>query len=665
MDVMDDSLTWGRAICGELATAERREWLCTNGMGGFASGTVAGAPTRRYHGLLVAALRPPLGRTVLGAQVHETVSYDGRSFGLATSRWADGTVDSDGYRLIESFRLDGTSPAWTYACDDALVDKRIWMEPGASTTYVRYGVRRARGPVTLRLQVLVNHRDYHAVTRAGDWRMDVTAVPAGVRVTPFAGAPPILALAADATARPEHDWYRDFHLLREAERGLDHLDDALHAVSFETTLAPGGQLTLVVSAEPAPSLDGEAAWQRRRVHDSRVVHRWESAQPAAATAPGWIRQLVLAADQFVVQRASVHDPGGLTVMAGYHWFGDWGRDTMIALPGLVVTTGHPAAARTILATFARFVDRGMLPNRFPDAGDAPEYNSVDAALWYIEAIRAYLAATDDDGLLEELFGALEGIVAWYREGTRYGIRTDRDGLLAAGEPGMQLTWMDAKVGDQVVTPRTGKAVEINALWYNALRAMAGFAARLRRPAGDYSALADRVTAGFERFWYARGGYCHDVVDTPTGDDPTLRPNQILAVSLPESPLSPERQRAVVAAVASRLLTEYGLRSLTPDHPEYQGHYGGDPAARDGAYHQGTVWSWLLGPFALAHFRVHRDRDAARSFLSPIAGHLGDYGVGSIAEIVEGDPPFRPAGCIAQAWSVAEVLRAWHELDAER
>jgi len=653
---------WGREISGDLPAAERREWLCTNGIGGFASGTVAGSLTRRYHGLLVAALEPPLGRTLLVATVDDTVAYDGAGASLATNRWAGGAIDPHGYRAIERFVLDGSTPVWTYAVADALVEKRIWMEPGANTTYIRYRVLRARGPLALQLRILVDYRDYHATTRGGEWRMDIAPVTRGLRVIAFAGARPLLLLADRGEARIAHTWYQRFELPRERERGLDAWEDHLHAGTFEASLEPGAALTLVLSAETAPSLDGERAWCRRAGHEADVLTAWRRARPAAEQAPAWIGQLVLAADQFVARRPLADDPEGMTVIAGYHWFGDWGRDTMIALPGLTLTTGRPEVARRILKTFARFVDRGMLPNRFPDAGEAPEYNTVDATLWYFEAFRAYHAATRDDGLLKELYPVLEEIVRFHRAGTRYGIKEDAgDGLLTSGEPGVQLTWMDAKVGDWVVTPRTGKAVEINALWYSALRTMAGFARHLGRPVGPWEILADRVRTGFERFWSESAGHCYDVLDSPGGHDETLRPNQIFAVSLHESPLSPERQKRVVDACARYLLTSFGLRSLAPGHPDYRGHYGGDQRERDGAYHQGTVWAWLLGPFALAHFKAYGDAATARSFLAPLADHLGDHGVGSIAEIFDGDPPFAPGGCIAQAWSVAETLRAWHEL----
>ncbi|MBI2879069.1 MAG: glycogen debranching enzyme family protein [Candidatus Rokubacteria bacterium] len=655
-------IDFGRETCGRLATAEAREWLSTNGIGGFASGTVAGTLTRRYHGLLVAALRPPLGRTLLVAKVDDSVHYDGRAYPLFANRWADGTVDPRGERHLERFRLEGTTPVWTYACADALLEKRIWMEHGRNTTYILYRLLRAGGALTLTLKVLVNYRDYHGSTRGDGWVMAVERIDGGLRVVPFDGARPFVLLAPGAGVEAAHEWYHGFRLSLEEERGLDSREDHLHAGTFTARLEPGASLALVLSAEPGPSTDVEAAWARRRSHEEQILARWRGALPSGVEAPPWVRQLVLAADQFIVRRPLSDDPDGMSVIAGYHWFGAWGRDTMISLPGLAIATGRHEAAARILQTFARFVDRGMLPNRFPDAGETPEYNTVDATLWYFDALREYHRATGDDGLLKQLFPVLEEIVRWHREGTRYGIGEDpADGLLRSGEPGVQLTWMDAKVGDWVVTPRTGKAVEVNALWYNALRSMAAFARRLGRPADRWDRLAARAGEGFQRFWNEAAGYCYDVLDGPGGNDETLRPNQLFAVSLPESPLDPERRRKVVEACARHLLTSFGLRSLAPGHPDYKGRYAGGVWERDGAYHQGTVWAWLLGPFARAHFRVHGDREAALAFLEPMAHHLGDHGLGSIAEIFDGDPPFAPRGCVAQAWSVAETLRAWREI----
>jgi predicted glycogen debranching enzyme len=379
--------------------------------------------------------------------------------------------------------------------------------------------------------------------------------------------------------------------------------------------------------------------------------------------------LVLAADQFIVSRSLPDNPDGKTIIAGYHWFTDWGRDTMISLPGLTLSTGRPEIARSILRTFAQYVSRGMLPNQFPDDGTPPadsEYNTVDATLWYFEAIRAYYDSTGDDRLLNELFPVLAEIVDWHRRGTRYNIHLDpQDGLIYAGQEGVQLTWMDGKVGDWVVTPRIGKPVEINALWYNALRTMAKFARQLKQPDREYEAMAESALKGFDRFWNPNLGYCFDVIDTPAGDDASLRPNQIFAVSLPQSPLNPTQQRSVVEACGRSLLTPYGLRSLSPDDPQYRGEYRGDSWHRDGAYHQGTVWGWLIGPFVLAHLRVFHDRDRARQLLEPLFYHLLDAGLGTISEIFDGNAPMKPKGCIAQAWSVAEFLRACLAADASR
>jgi predicted glycogen debranching enzyme len=382
--------------------------------------------------------------------------------------------------------------------------------------------------------------------------------------------------------------------------------------------------------------------------------------------PAWIEQLVLAADQFIVDRPLPDAPNGKTIIAGYHWFGDWGRDTMISLPGLTIATGRPEIARSILLTFAKYVDNGMLPNRFPDAGEVPEYNTVDATLWYFEAIRSYYDATADDDLLEELFPVLADIIDWHCRGTRYNIHLDAsDGLLYAGESGVQLTWMDAKVDDWVVTPRIGKPIEVNALWYCALRLIAKFARQLGKPYTEYDAIADLTLAKFPRFWNSDTGYCYDVLDSPDGDDPALRPNQIFAVSLPGigakgyTPLlTPTQQREIVDTCGRQLLTSHGLRSLAPNHPQYQGHYGGNQLQRDGAYHQGTTWGWLLGSFVLAHLQVYGDRTQARQFLEPIGHHLQTHGLGTCSEIFDGDAPMTARGCIAQAWTVAEVLRAW-------
>ncbi|MBZ5513579.1 MAG: amylo-alpha-1,6-glucosidase [Acidobacteriia bacterium] len=658
-------VNFGREIAGDLAAAEQREWLITNGIGGYASGTVAGLLTRRYHGLLIAALKPPLGRTLLVAKLEETAEYDGRSYSLSTNRWASGAVDPQGFRYIERFRLEGTTPVWTYACADALVEKRIWMRQGANTTCIRYSLARGSLPLRLTLKALVNYRDHHLTTVGADWRMEITPVGRGLRVLPFSGATPFYLLSAKAGASPEHTWYRDFELAAERARGLEDKEDHLHAGTFRATLGPGESVTIVLSTDSASKLDGERAWEERAAYDRELVAAWVDANPAIAEdAPAWIPQLVLAADQFIVDRKSPNHPNGKTVIAGYHWFEDWGRDTMIALGGLTLATGRPKIARNILRTFARFVDRGMLPNRFQEKGDAPEYNTVDATLWFFEAIRRYLGATRDLDFLREVYPALVDIVDGHERGTRYNIHVDQaDGLLCAGEPGVQLTWMDAKVGDWVVTPRIGKPIEVNALWLNALATMRDFSRVLRRPSAKFESLAAKAQVGFRRFWNPDLGYCYDVLDGPEGNDATLRPNQIFAVALPASALSPEQQKAVVDTCSRVLLTSHGLRSLSPADPHYQGHYGGPPRARDAAYHQGTVWGWLLGPFVRAHLRVYKDAASALSFLAPMEHHLKLHGLGTAAEIFDGDAPFAPRGCIAQAWTVAEVLSAWQEVAA--
>jgi predicted glycogen debranching enzyme len=657
-------LAFGQGITANLRAAEEREWLVTNGLGGFASGTVAGLLTRRYHGLLLAAFGPPLRRMLLVAKLDETASYQGATFPLFTNRWASGVIDPHGYRHIESFHLDGTTPVWTFACADARVEKRIWMEPFANTTYVRYALLRGGHTLTLFAKALVNSRDYHALTHSAGQSFVVLPVPHGLRILPPEGAAPFYLFSATGAAEPAGEWYQDFELAQEVARGLDHREDHLHAGTFHVELEPGHSFTLVASTDPAAGLDGDAAWSSRQAYERHLLDRWTRAavprvRRLAGEPPAWISQLVLAADQFIIQPRQSAGREEHSIIAGYPWFGEWGRDTMVSLPGLTLATGRPEIARDILRAWARRLDRGMLPNRLAETDGRPEYNSVDATLWYFQALREYDAARRDDRLLRELFPLLAEIVEWHVRGTRHGIQVDsNDGLLRAGEPGMQLTWMDAKVGDWVVTPRIGKPVEVNALWLNALVALKDFARRLKRPAGSYQEMARRAAAGFERFWNKAAGCCFDIIDGPAGDDASLRPNQILAVSLPASPLTLEQQRAVVDACARQLLTPFGVRSLAPGDAQYRGRCEGGPRERDAAYHQGTVWGWLLGAFVSAHLRVYQDPGRAASLLEAFEYHLKTYGLGTAGEIFDGDPPFSPRGCIAQAWTVAEILRAW-------
>jgi predicted glycogen debranching enzyme len=662
-------VTFSRQDIADPARALAREWLVTNGLGGFACGTLAQANTRRYHGLLVASLRPPVQRVVMVAKLEVLARYRGGAYQLSCNEFADGTIAPRGFERLQSYADEAGAPLWTYACGDALLEQRVWMAQGRNTTYVSFCLRAAAAAMELELRPLCTYRDYHAHSRGG-WSLAVATEERGCRVTAFPGARPYRVLTDRGEFSAEPDWYWNFHHRSEAERGLDAEEDLFRPGTFRLRLEPGETVTLVATAEAdfeAPDAALEREQKRRRA----------LLRSGAETAPQWVRRLTLAADQFIVRRSDAEGKlQGTSVIAGYPWFSDWGRDTMIALPGLALATGRHADAAAILRTFASHVSEGMLPNRFPDGGEAPEYNTVDATLWMFHAISAYLDATGDRVLLRDLYPTLREIIDWHQRGTRYGIRVDAgDGLLLAGEAGVQLTWMDAKVGDWVVTPRIGKAVEINALWHYALSRMASWARDLNdhRAASGYAAGAGQAAASFAaRFWYPAGGYLYDVIDGPEGMtdggrrvDPSLRPNQIFAVSLGSELLDARSARAVVEVCAHELLTPVGLRSLSPSDPRYAPHYRGDPRARDGAYHQGTVWSWLLGPFALAHHRVYGDAPHALALLEGLAGHLDEGCSGTISEILDGSLPHAPRGCFAQAWSVSETLRAYHDLSAQR
>ncbi len=661
--ILDQPLvSFGREICSDLPSALHREWLVTNGLGGYASSTVAGVNTRRYHGLLVAALQPPVKRTVLVGGLIEWATYEGQWFPLSTHEYGDGVIDPPGYQHLESFALNGLIPVWRYALADAVLERRVWMAHRANTAYVMYTVVRAEGAVHLDVSPLVTYRDFHVLSSGHGWQPGVERVPNGAVIRAHEDARPFRLLSDGASFVPGGgDWYWNFWHRAESFRGLDDRSDLFTCGAFTAELPPGQSLTLVFTTEEDARLEGQQELAAERRRQGALVESAGAAKEEPA-----LQQLVLGADQFLVRRR--HPDGNETgaVIAGYHWFNDWGRDTMIALPGLTLATGRPAEAAEILRAFASYVRDGLLPNSFPDTTDEPEYGTVDASLWYILAVREYVGATGDTALVDELLPVLREIAAQYRRGTHFGIGVDlQDGLLRAGEPGDHVTWMDAKVGGWAVTPRTGKPVEVNALWYNALCALAELsAARDEAAAREYGAEAERVKSSF-RARFLREGQPHlaDVVDGPDGDDVSHRPNQVLALSLPYPLLEPADAARVLAAIGRRLFTDVGLRSLSPEEDGYQGSYNGEPQKRDHSYHQGPAWTWLAGPYAEADFLVHGDAGRALSILEPFRHHLLDAGLGSISEIVDGDPPHKPRGAIAQAWGVAALLRAWRKLAA--
>ena len=633
----------------------------TNGLGGFACGTVAGANTRRYHGLLIASLAPPVERTLLIAKLDLAARYRDLRYELSANEFVGGTVAPQGYVHLQSFRLQEGIPTWRYALADALLEVQIFMAPGVNTSYVGLALVRASAPLAVEIKPYVTYRDYHAHARGlPHYRIDADA--AGFSVHAHAGARPYRVAISAGRFAADGVCYWNFWHREEAERGLDAIEDLWMPGRFQTELAAGERIYVTASAETQTPEPGAAVLQRV-LTDARRLSR-----EVPASAPEWVRQLARASAQFVVRRGAAAG-AETSVIAGYPWFADWGRDTMISMPGLLTVLGRHAVAADVFRTYARYVDRGMLPNRLPDESAMPEYNTADATLWFFHAINDYLAATRDPQLAADLFPVLLGIIEAHVAGTRHGIRVDpADGLLAAGVPGLQLTWMDAKQGSQVFTPRIGKPVEINALWLNALEVMTRLAARRReRAARRY--LRDLLvhgSKGYARFWNAERQCLYDVIDVDggTGHDASLRPNQLFAVALPYSALTSAQQRAVVDACARELLTSYGLRSLSPADPAYLGRYGGDPYQRDAAYHQGTVWSWLLGPFAWAHYRVYGDARLAQAFLAPIAEHLAEACLGTVSEIMDGDAPHAARGCFAQAWSVAEVLRCWIRLERQ-
>jgi predicted glycogen debranching enzyme len=654
----------------------RREWLVTNGLGGFASGSVAGAPTRRYHGLLVAALPNPLGRTVMFNHLSEWARVaSGRRFLIGGQERAGGTLELPGAAYLAEFRLESGLPVWRFNLDGgAVVEKRVLMPHLQNTSYVSYRLVEGREPVRLKLRPFVNFRALEAAVNVNAPRpYTITACDDRLELC-AAQTYPALRLkiyGLRATFTLDGGEMQNVFYRVEERRGYEHTGELWSRGYFSVDLSPDADATLVGSTEEwetVRALRPEEAFDAERARRKRLLSfAPEAARDAVAA------ELVLAADQFVISptgrredvaRARAAGEEVRSVIAGYHWFTDWGRDTMISLEGLTLSTGRREEARWILRTFAHYVRDGLIPNMFPDGASEGLYHTADATLWFFHALDRYLEATGDRETLEAVLPKLLEVVESHLRGTRFGIRADeRDALLRQGAEGYQLTWMDAKCDGWVVTPRRGKAVEINALWHNALRLTAGWLQELRgeEAARPLIELAERAYRSFNaRYWYEEGGHLYDVIDGEDGrDDPACRPNQLFAISLRHHALDPSRWESVLNVAREQLLTPVGLRSLAPTHPDYRPTYEGDLRARDAAYHQGTVWGWLIGPYVDSHLKVYpQDRAGARRLLEGFQSHMDEACVGSISEIFDAEAPFRPRGCVAQAWSVAEVLRCW-------
>jgi glycogen debranching enzyme len=684
----------------QLEAEQLREWIITNGLGGYASGTVCGLPTRRYHGLLIAALPTPLGRTMMLNQLTERLALgDGQSVALVPEALA-GRPEHRAAGRVAEFRLDLGLPVWRIEAVGMILEKRVLIPHLQNTVYVSYRLLDDGGysSVRLILRPMVRFRSHDALvhsTHQAPYRF--TASGDRYEISSDEGIPPLRLTVRGHEPAFTLDAARSAQMFfgLEAQRGYDAIGDRWSPGYFHVELKRFELVKLIASTEPWETMLAmrfAEVLQAERGRRSRLIAAASPVGSAVRTDPDGPRsgpyqpasrgpkpdsfrdELVMAADQFLItpigrveDTARAHAAGEevRTVIAGYHWFTDWGRDTMISLEGLTLTTGRTVEAGYILRTFAHYVRDGLIPNLFPEGQTAGLYHTADASLWFFHAVDRYLKATGDRECLEVVLPGLIEIANRHIGGTLFGIGVDhRDGLLHQGAGGYQLTWMDAKVGDWVVTPRRGKAVEINALWYNALRLLERWLRELRGDddpaAREYAHFAGRARTSFnERFWFGAGGYLYDVVDGEDGDDPSCRPNQLVAFSLPHEVLNRDRWRPVLDVVQERLLTPVGLRSLAPGHSDYKPRYFGDLRARDAAYHQGTVWAWLIGPFVDAWLKVHPDdRAGARSFLEGFRSHLDDAGLGTISEIFDAEPPFTARGCIAQAWSVAEVLRAW-------
>ena len=672
-DLIVNRMSWERSVTANPELLLDREWLVTNGLGGYASSSISGISTRRYHGLLIAALPAPLGRTVMLNHLAEELRLpDGRVAPLSGDERPDGTLVVHSATALEEFRLELGLPVWLYSVGDFLVEKRILLIYRQNTVHVRYRLLAGPGHVRLRVRPSVHFRPHEdPVSASFEHAFSVISASEGFEIH-YPQLPPLrtrLTGPKSAMVLDGGHW-RDLFYRLEQQRGYDSKGKVWSPGYFRADLEVGQEATLVASTESWDIVSAIGPDEAFAAAQERLTRLLAQSRPSDHDSPA--AELALAADQFIITPATrvadaarSHAAGDevRSVIAGYHWFTDWGRDTMISLEGLALTTGRHAEAGYILRSFAHHIRDGLIPNLFPEGGREGLYHTADATLWFFHALDRYMQATCDRITLRLLLPVLRTAIEHHQRGTRFGIHVDpADGLLAQGQAGYQLTWMDAKVGDWVVTPRRGKAVEINALWYNALRLTEHWVEEEEGPdaARPYAAAAERAYQSFNsRFWLQQGGYLYDVIDGEAGNDTSFRPNQIFSISLPHAVLDQSRWLPVLDQVVNRLLTPMGLRSLAPGEPGYKPQYYGDLRARDAAYHQGTVWAWLVGPIVDAWLKVHPgDLATARGFLDGFRAHLGEACIGSISEIFDAEAPYAPRGCVAQAWSVAEVLRAW-------
>jgi predicted glycogen debranching enzyme len=635
------------------------EWLEANGLGGFASSTALGINTRKYHALLNVALNPPVDRVVLVSRFDETVTVGSEKYDISAGEY-EAAVYPEGYKYLKSLRID-PFPIFTYEVGGVTIEKSVFMVCGENMTVVTYTVKPPpggprRSQVVLSVRPFIAGRDHHLVQREnGEFDRSVHVGPDSLNMKPYPGIPRIYIGFDGGRFQHSGYWYRNFFYRKERERGYPAVEDLYSPGLLVFNFDEADSQSVILSTEPIPNAPAEGIRGKELRRRRRLV-----ASPLAQTELG--KYLVTAADTFVVRRGEE----GRSVIAGYPWFTDWGRDTMISLPGLTLVTGRYEDARRILSTFVASIKDGLIPNRFTDEEDAAEYNTIDATLWLFEAVRRYYDYTNDVDFVSSLLPALRDAIRHHLEGTMFSIKAGDDCLLGGGTPDVQLTWMDAKVNGEVITSRAGKAVEINALWYNALMIMSDLSADAGGLADEskYDIMASRVLENFNReFWNEERGCLYDVI----GDgfrDASVRPNQIFAMSLTYPVLDRARRESVLEVVRQELVTPFGLRTLSPQDPRYCGRYEGTLYERDKAYHQGTVWPWLIGPYIRAYVRTYGLSEETtaycRELFKGFLDHMKVNGLGTIAEVYDGDPPHRPRGCFSQAWSVAEVLRALAE-----